>query len=56
MDERTSEGGPVLKGTDGEAAGVEYLAIAERKDQGPWLYTFTKGTGYKDYAGAHLGL
>jgi len=34
---------------DGPAAAEEYLKLAERKDQGPWLYTFVKGEGYKDF-------
>lgn len=44
----------MFKGTGGPAAGEEYLTIAERKSQGPWLYTFTEGKGYKDYSHVEL--
>ena len=40
-------------GVEGDAAGVEYLKLAERPDQGPWDYTFVKGEGYKDFSSAN---
>ncbi|KIW11412.1 hypothetical protein PV08_10712 [Exophiala spinifera] len=48
-DERAENGGPVFKDIDGPAAAVEYLHLVEQKDQGPWLHTFIKGKGYKDF-------
>lgn len=48
-DERTSTGQPAGEAVDGPAAAEEYLKLAERADQGPWLDTFVKGTGYKDF-------
>lgn len=34
---------------DGPAAADEYLSLIEQKVQGPWLHTFIKGKGYKDF-------
>ncbi len=48
-DERTSSGSPVFMDIDGPAAAIAYLKLAEQKEQGPWLYTFVKGEGYKDF-------
>ncbi|KAK6379049.1 hypothetical protein LTS17_006752 [Exophiala oligosperma] len=48
-DERAENGGPVFLDIDGPAAAVEYLGLIERKDQGPWLHTYIKGKGYKDF-------
>ncbi|OAG33959.1 hypothetical protein AYO21_11912 [Fonsecaea monophora] len=54
-DERNAEGLPVGNAVSGEAAADEYVKLAERADQGPWLYTFVKGAGYKDFEKAsHL--
>ena len=53
-DERTSSGNAVFKGTSGPAAAEAYCGIAELKEQGPWLYTFVKGEGYKDFEGSKL--
>lgn len=54
-DERNAQGAPVGKAVSGPAAAEEYLKLAEQKEQGPWLYTFVKGEGYKDFtAGAKL--
>ena len=50
-DERNADGSPMLKGVNGEAAAVQYLSLAEDKQQGPWLLTFVKGSGYKDFSG-----
>ncbi|KIW87309.1 uncharacterized protein Z519_11945 [Cladophialophora bantiana CBS 173.52] len=48
-DERNAEGLPVGNAVSGSAAAEEYLKLAEQKEQGPWLYTFVKGEGYKDF-------
>ena len=54
-DERVSSGAPVFKDISGPAAAEEYVRLAEQKEQGPWLDTFVKGEGYKDFeAGAKL--
>jgi len=48
-DERSPTGDAVYLDIDGSAAGAEYVELAERKDQGPWLHTYVKGQGYKDF-------
>ncbi|KAL6245918.1 hypothetical protein RBB50_007071 [Rhinocladiella similis] len=48
-DERAENGGPVFMDIDGPAAADEYLSLIEQKVQGPWLHTFIKGKGYKDF-------
>lgn len=50
-DERNAEGAPVLRERNGEAHAMEYLTLAQREDQGPWLWTFVKGKGYVDFGG-----
>lgn len=45
-DERQESGRPVYSDISGEGAAKEYLALAERKDQGPWDYTFVANQGY----------
>ncbi|RYO84892.1 hypothetical protein DL764_009258 [Monosporascus ibericus] len=52
-DERTDEGLPVMKDIDGAAAGKEYLKLAETPEPLPWLYTYTKENGYKEYGEQH---
>lgn len=47
-DERGEGGGPVPV-PDSSVAGEEYVKLAERKDQGPWLYTYVKGLGYTEF-------
>ncbi|KEF62933.1 uncharacterized protein A1O9_00907 [Exophiala aquamarina CBS 119918] len=49
-DERQSSGAPAGKAVSGPAAAEEYWKLAARKDQGPWLHTFVKGEGYKDFS------
>ncbi|KEF51722.1 uncharacterized protein A1O9_12357 [Exophiala aquamarina CBS 119918] len=49
-DERTPSGLPVMRDISGDAAGTEYLKLAEAPTQQPWLYTYTKdGEGYVDF-------
>ena len=48
-DERSPTGDAVYLDIDGAAAAEEYVKLTERKDQGPWLLTFVKGQGYKDF-------
>ncbi|CCH46311.1 putative secreted protein [Wickerhamomyces ciferrii] len=46
-DERTIEGGPVMKGTSGEAADKFYFDLAENENKDiPVLATFVEGKGY----------
>jgi hypothetical protein len=47
-DERQSNGGPTIP-VDGPAAGEAYVELAEKKEQGPWNWTFVKGKGYVDF-------
>ncbi|QDS75967.1 hypothetical protein FKW77_003759 [Venturia effusa] len=44
-DQRQEDGGPSIP-VEGEVAGQTYVELAERKEQGPWDYTFVKGKGY----------
>jgi hypothetical protein len=53
-DERTSNGDAVNNKISGVAAAEAYPELAERKEQGPWFYTFVRGEGYKDFEGAKL--
>lgn len=48
-DERNSAGHPVGNGISGPAAATAYVDLAELKEQGPWLYTFVKDQGYKEF-------
>lgn len=48
-DERTQDGLPVMRDIDGAVAGNEYRKITEAPEQLPWLYTYTKDDGYKDF-------
>ena len=52
VDERKADGGSASSGIDGEAHGKHYVELAEGKTQGPWLQTFVKDVGYKDFSGA----
>ena len=38
----------MFKGVDGNSHAEEYMKLSERKDQGPWCYTFAKEKGYMD--------
>ncbi|KAK1570063.1 uncharacterized protein LY79DRAFT_570613 [Colletotrichum navitas] len=48
VDERKADGSAAFR-IDGEAHSKLFLELAEGKTQGPWLQTFVKGTGYKDF-------
>ncbi|KAH9230837.1 hypothetical protein K456DRAFT_1842235 [Colletotrichum gloeosporioides 23] len=48
IDERKADGSAAFK-IDGEAHSKLFLELAEAKTQGPWLQTFVKGIGYKDF-------
>ncbi|OIW25246.1 NAD(P)-binding protein [Coniochaeta ligniaria NRRL 30616] len=48
IDERKADGGPIFK-VSGEAHGSLLWELAQAKTQGPWLQTFVKGAGYKDF-------
>lgn len=47
-DERKADGSAIYK-VSGEAHGTLFWELAEAKAQGPWLQTFIKGVGYKDF-------
>jgi hypothetical protein len=47
-DERQPNGGPSIP-VDGPAAGEAYVELAEKKEQGPWNWTFVKGKGYVEF-------
>lgn len=51
-DERRANGAPVSNDIDGPAAAEHYLKLAEGEKQEPWLQTFVKGIGYKDFSSA----
>ncbi|KAF0324475.1 short-chain dehydrogenase [Colletotrichum asianum] len=48
VDERKADGSAAFK-IDGEAHSKLFLELVEAKTQGPWLQTFVKGIGYKDF-------
>ncbi|TFB01862.1 hypothetical protein CCMA1212_006301 [Trichoderma ghanense] len=48
VDERKADGSAAFK-IDGEAHAKLFCELAEAKTQGPWLQTFVKGVGYKDF-------
>lgn len=48
VDERKVDGTAIFK-VDGEAHGNLFWELAEAKTQGPWLQTFVKGLGYKNF-------
>lgn len=48
VDERKADSGPIFK-VSGEAHGNLLWELAQAKTQGPWLQTFVKGAGYKDF-------
>lgn len=48
VDERKEDGGPIFK-VSGEAHGSLLWELAHAKTQGPWLQSFVKGVGYKDF-------
>lgn len=48
-DERTAEGAPVYNKIDGPAHGEFYVQLAKDDGKIPWLATFAKGHGYKDF-------
>lgn len=48
-DERDPDGSPVYMRIDGPAAGDFYLELAQHRSDVPWLATFVKGEGYKDF-------
>lgn len=56
-DERTADGNAVYNDISGDSAAEFYPKLAEGKvgeKQGPWLQTFAKGIGYKDFGPYHL--
>ncbi|KAL7895012.1 hypothetical protein HDV63DRAFT_406740 [Trichoderma sp. SZMC 28014] len=48
VDERKADGSAAFK-IDGEAHAKLFCELSEAKTQGPWLQTFVKGVGYKDF-------
>ena len=48
VDQRKADGTAIFK-VDGEAHGNIFSELAEAKTQGPWLQTFVKGVGYKNF-------
>ncbi|KAK1955830.1 NAD(P)-binding protein [Colletotrichum sublineola] len=48
VDERKADGSAAFK-IDGEAPAKLFLELAEARTQEPWLQTFVKGEGYKNF-------
>ena len=48
VDQRQPDGGPTIP-VDGPAAGKMYIELAEKKEQGPWHFTFLDGKGYVEF-------
>lgn len=53
VDERKADGSAKYK-VDGEAHAELFWQLAEGKEQGPWLQTFVKGVGYKDFGSGYV--
>ncbi|KAK1243214.1 hypothetical protein MKX07_003842 [Trichoderma sp. CBMAI-0711] len=53
VDERKADGSAAFK-IDGEAHAKLFCELADSKTQGPWLQTFVKGTGYRDFGPYHF--
>jgi len=56
-DERTADGTPAYEDISGDSAAEFYPKLVEGEaggKQGPWLQTFAKGIGYKDFGPYHL--
>ena len=47
-DERRADGAPIFK-VNGDAHAKLYWELAEAKTQGPWMQTFVKDVGYKNF-------
>ncbi|KAF2798023.1 putative short-chain dehydrogenase [Melanomma pulvis-pyrius CBS 109.77] len=47
-DERQADGGATIP-VSGPAAGEAYTELAEKKEQGPWNWTFVEGKGYVEF-------
>lgn len=47
-DERQADGGATIP-VSGPAAGEAYTELAEKKEQGPWNWTFVQGKGYVEF-------
>ena len=48
VDERQPDGGPTIP-VNGQAAVEVYVELAEKREQGPWDYTFIHGKGYVEF-------
>lgn len=48
VDERKVDGTAIFK-VDGEAHGNLFWELTQGNTQGPWLQTFVKGVGYKNF-------
>jgi hypothetical protein len=54
VDERKTDGSAAFR-VDGEAHGKMFWELVEGKSQGPWLQTFVKGEGYKNFNSNYQG-
>lgn len=52
VDERKAAGTAIFK-VDGDAHASLLWELAKENTQGPWLQTFVKGVGYKDFGGSY---
>lgn len=48
VDERKADGSPKYR-VDGEAHADLFWELAQGKTQGPWMQTFVKDVGYKQF-------
>jgi hypothetical protein len=54
-DERKADGSPKYR-VDGDAHAELYYDLALGDTQGPWLQTFVKGVGYKEFSNPYTPL
>lgn len=55
VDERKEDGTPKYR-VDGEAHADLFYDLAHGKSHGPWMHTFVKGVGYKNFDGEYSSL
>lgn len=51
-DERKPDGSPKFR-VDGAAHAELYWELSRGETQGPWMQTFVKGEGYRDFGGKY---
>ncbi|KAH8813501.1 putative short chain type dehydrogenase [Flagelloscypha sp. PMI_526] len=53
VDERKEDGDPAFEGRSGEAHAEHFIKLVDSLGQGPWMQTFVKDKGYKQFNELH---